>query len=103
MTEPTSTDSTMASPGVRIECQSDVLVMTLNNPAAGNEITGAMFDAMSAVLAREALAPRARVLHIRAEGNVFCRGRERAGRDEATVRAEVERLIAFKRAVMASP
>jgi len=78
----------MASPGVRIECQSDVLVMTLNNPAAGNEITGAMFDAMSAVLAREALAPRARVLHIRAEGNVFCRGRERAG---ACIRYQRER------------
>jgi methylglutaconyl-CoA hydratase len=34
---------------------------------------------------------------------VFCLGRERGGRDEAAVRAEVARLIELKRAVMASP
>src|SRR5678815_3236672 len=52
---------------------------------------------------RQAAAPRARVLHIRAEGEAFCLGRERAGRDEAAIRAEVTRLIALKRAVMTSP
>src|SRR5262249_57962906 len=67
------------------------------------EITGAMCEAMVEALRREATQPRARVLRIRAEGEVFCLGRERAGRDEAAIRAEVTRLIALKRAVMTSP
>jgi enoyl-CoA hydratase/carnithine racemase len=92
-----------SAPGVRIEHGGDVLVMTLDNPAAGNEVTGAMFDAMLAALRAEAATPRARVLRIRAEGEVFCLGRERAGRDEATIRAEVTRLIALKQAVIESP
>jgi methylglutaconyl-CoA hydratase len=95
--------TTNSSPGVRIEHGGDVLVMTLDNAAAGNEITGAMFDAMLAALRAEAAAPRARVLRIRAEGEAFCLGRERAGRDEASIRAEVARLIELKRAVMVSP
>jgi enoyl-CoA hydratase/carnithine racemase len=98
MSGPAST----TSPGVRIEHQGDVLVMTLHNPPR-NEITGAMFDAMLDALGREAAQPRARVLRIRAEGEVFCLGRERAGRDEPAIRAEVTRLIALKRAVMTSP
>lgn len=95
--------TTASSPGVRIERDGDVLVMTLDNPAAGNEVTGAMFDAMLEVLRAEAAGPRARVLRIRAEGEAFCLGRERAGRDEASIRAEVTRLIALKHAVMESP
>ena len=94
---------TIPSPGVRIEHEGDVLVMTLDNPAAGNEITGPMFDAMLAALRAEADGPRARVLRIRAEGDAFCLGRERAGRDEAAIRHEVARLITLKRAVMTSP
>jgi enoyl-CoA hydratase/carnithine racemase len=93
----------MSASGVRIERDGDVLVMTLDNPAAGNEITGAMFDAMLEALRAEAASPRARVLRIRAEGEAFCLGRERAGRDEASIRAEVTRLIALKHAVMKSP
>ena len=89
-------------PGLRIEHRGDVLVMTIDSPPR-NEITGAMFDAMLEALGREAAQPRARVLHIRAEGAVFCLGRERAGRDEAAIRAEVTRLIAAKRAVIDSP
>jgi enoyl-CoA hydratase/carnithine racemase len=95
--------TTASSPGVRIERDGEVLVMTLDNPAAGNEITGAMFDAMLEALRAEAAGPRARVLRIRAEGEAFCLGRERAGRDEASIRAEVARLIALKQAVMESP
>jgi enoyl-CoA hydratase/carnithine racemase len=102
MSEPASTTSHGSAPGIRIEHQGDVLVMTINHPAR-NEITGAMFEAMLEALGREAVQPRARVLRIRAEGEVFCLGRERAGRDEAAVRAEVTRLIALKRAVMTSP
>lgn len=92
-----------SSSGVRIERAGDVLRMTLDNAAAGNAITGVMFDAMLAALTAEAARPAARVLHVRAEGDVFCMGRERAGRDEATIRAEVARLIAVKDAVRKSP
>jgi enoyl-CoA hydratase/carnithine racemase len=103
MTGAATTNPTISPPGVRIEYQGDVLVITLDNAAAGNEITGAMFDAMLAALGREAAEPRARVLRIRAEGEAFCLGRERAGRDESAIRAEVARLIALKHAVMVSP
>jgi methylglutaconyl-CoA hydratase len=102
MTGAASTTRHGSPPGLRIEHTGDVLVMTIDNPAR-NEITGAMFDAMLEALGREAAQPRARVLHIRAEGEVFCLGRERAGRDEAAIRAEVARLIAVKRAVIDSP
>jgi methylglutaconyl-CoA hydratase len=89
-------------PGVRIEHRGDVLWMTLDNPPR-NEVTGAMFDAMLETLGCEAAAPVARVLRVRAAGSTFCLGRERGGRDEVAIRAEVERLIALKRAVMTSP
>ena len=102
MSGPASTTSHGPAPGIRIEHAGDVLGMTIGNPPR-NEITGAMFEAMLDALGREAAAPRARVLHIRAEGEAFCLGRERAGRDEAAIRAEVTRLIALKRAVMTSP
>lgn len=109
MKQGTVTSATIASPEVRIVRENDVLVMTLDNTRAGNEITGAMFDAMLGALAVEATEaddparPRARVLRIRAEGDVFCLGRERAGRDEAAIRTEIARLIELKRAVMTSP
>lgn len=102
MSGPASTTSQGPTSGVRIEHAGDVLVMTIGNPPR-NEITGAMFEAMLDALARERDQPRARVLRIRAEGEVFCLGRERAGRDEPAIRAEVTRLIALKRAVMTSP
>jgi enoyl-CoA hydratase/carnithine racemase len=102
MSGPASTTGPGSPPGLRIDHGGDALVMTIDNPAR-NEITGAMFDAMLDALGREAAQPRARVLRIRAEGEAFCLGRERAGRDEAAIRAEVTRLIALKRAVMTSP
>lgn len=81
----------------------DVLTFTLDNPNHGNEVTGAMFDAMLAELRAEAGNPVARVLRIRARGKVFCTGRERAGRDAESIRAEAARLVEFKRAVRTSP
>jgi len=36
---------------------------------------------------------------MRARGKVFCTGRERAGRDEASIRHEAGRIIEFKRAL----
>ncbi|MFM0061404.1 enoyl-CoA hydratase/isomerase family protein [Paraburkholderia phytofirmans] len=82
---------------VLIERAGDVLSFTLNRPEAGNEISGPMFDAMAAALRSEAAEPSARVLRIRASGDTFCTGRERAGRDTVSIRAEVARLIELKR------
>lgn len=86
-----------------IERGGDVLTFTLNNPSHGNEVSVAMFDAMLAELRAESPAPRVRVLRIRARGKVFCTGRERAGRDAASIRSEVVRLIEFKQALRTSP
>ena len=89
--------------GVVIQRAPDVLTFTLDNPNHGNEVTGAMFDAMLAELHAEAANPVARVLRIRARGKVFCTGRERAGRDAESIRTEAARLGDFKRAVRTSP
>jgi methylglutaconyl-CoA hydratase len=94
--------NTSPTPLVEIHRSSNVLTFTLNNPDHGNEVTGPMFDAMLAELRSESPQPRARVLRIRANGKVFCTGRERAARDEQSVRAEVSRLIDFKRLVRTS-
>lgn len=101
MTNPlTSHDSGNTSTNlVEIQRTGEVLTFTLNNPDRGNEVTGTMFDAMLAELRSEITHPRARVLRIRARGGAFCTGRERAGRDADSVRAEGARLIEFKRVV----
>jgi enoyl-CoA hydratase/carnithine racemase len=96
------TPSAFSTPLVEIHRSPDVLTFTLNNPDHGNEVTGPMFDAMLAELRSESPQPRARVLRIRANGKVFCTGRERAARDADSVRAEVARLIDFKRLVRTS-
>jgi methylglutaconyl-CoA hydratase len=86
-----------------IERTGDVLTFTLDNPARGNQFSGSMFDAMLAELQREASRPAARVLRIRARGNVFCTGRERAGRDAEAIRSEAARIIEVKRWLRTSP
>jgi enoyl-CoA hydratase/carnithine racemase len=96
------TPSAFSTPLVEIHRSPDVLTFTLNNPDHGNEVTGPMFDAMLAELRSESPQPRARVLRIRANEKVFCTGRERAARDADSVRAEVARLIDFKRLVRTS-
>ena len=58
-----------------------------------------MLDAMLNALRSEATNPSARVLVIRANGDVFCTGRERAGRDVASIRQESARILEFKRAL----
>jgi methylglutaconyl-CoA hydratase len=95
-------NATLPQP-VLIDRAGAVLSFTLNNPEAGNEVTGPMFDAMIAALRSEAALPSARVLRIRARGDVFCTGRERAGRDAVSIHAEVSRLIELKRLLRASP
>jgi methylglutaconyl-CoA hydratase len=87
------------SNGVLIDRTADVLTFTLDNSSHGNEVTGAMFDAMLAELRKEASRPRARVLRIRAHGNAFCTGRERAGRTPAAIRRESARIVKFKAAL----
>jgi methylglutaconyl-CoA hydratase len=88
---------------VEIQRAGEVLSFTLNNPERGNEVTGAMFDAMLGELRAEADQPRARVLRIRARGPAFCRGRERTARDAQSIRAEAARIIEFKRVVRTCP
>ena len=85
--------------GLKIERAGDVLSFALNNPAEGNRVTAAMLDAMLNALRSEATNPSARVLVIRANGDVFCTGRERAGRDVASIRQESARILEFKRAL----
>jgi methylglutaconyl-CoA hydratase len=89
--------------GMVIERTGDVLTFTLDNAEHGNKVTGPMFDAMLADLRAEASRPSARVLRIRARGNVFCTGRERAGRDVEAIRHESARIIELKHALRASP
>jgi methylglutaconyl-CoA hydratase len=84
---------------VRIVESAGVLSFTLDNPTAGNEISGAMFADMLEALNRQSATPTARVLRIRANGPAFCTGRERAGTDAASMRAEIARLIATKKAL----
>jgi len=87
---------------VVIDRSGEVLTFTLNNAEAGNEVTAPMFDAMIAALRSEATVPTARVLRIRARGDVFCTGRERAGTDAVSIHREVSRLIELKRLLRAS-
>jgi methylglutaconyl-CoA hydratase len=98
-----SLSKTSAQAGVIIERAGEVLTFTLDNAEHGNEVTCAMFDAMLAELRAETRKPIARVMRIRARGKVFCTGRERAGRDVATIRHESARLIELKRALKTSP
>jgi hypothetical protein len=51
---------TSAQAGVTIERAGEVLMFTLDNVEHGNEVTGAMFDAMLAELRAEARKPIAR-------------------------------------------
>lgn len=92
------------SPGIGVVIQRipDVLTFTLDNLNHGNQVTGAMLDAMLAELRLEGSTPVARVLRIRARGKVFCTGRERAGRDVAAIRKESERLVEFQHALRTS-
>jgi enoyl-CoA hydratase/carnithine racemase len=99
--EPNSPSSNVA--GLIIERIGDVLTFTLNDPDHGNQVTGRMFDAMLGELQRQKSDAAARVLRIRARGKVFCTGRERAGRDPATIRSEAARIIAVKRLLRTSP
>lgn len=86
-----------------IERLSDVLTFPLDNLSHGNEVTGALSDAMLAELRSEAANPVARFLRVRAHGKVFCTGPERTGRDGESIRSEAARLIEFKHALSSSP
>jgi methylglutaconyl-CoA hydratase len=88
---------------LKIDRAGDVLSFTLDNPAEGNRVTGAMLDAILNVLRSEAINPSARVLVIRARGDVFCTGRERAGRDVASIHQESARILEFKHALRTTP
>jgi methylglutaconyl-CoA hydratase len=101
--KPIVTSGPRSGKGVVIDRADSVLTFTFDNSSHGNEVTGAMFEAMLAELRKEASHPRARVLRIRARGDVFCTGRERAGRTPATIRREASRILKFKAALRSSP
>ena len=101
--KPNVASSLSTSSGVVIDRSNDVLSFTLDNSTHGNEVTGAMFDAMLAELHKEFSKPRARVLLLRARGDVFCTGRERTGRTPATIRREAARILKFKAALRSTP
>ena len=101
--KPVDSSPTSAVAGMTIERSGDILTFTLDNAASRNEVTGTMFDAMLVELRSEASRPSARVLRIRARGEVFCTGRERAGRDVEGIRHESARIIELKRLLRASP
>jgi methylglutaconyl-CoA hydratase len=100
--KPIVSSTSATGTGILIDRIPDVLTFTLDNPSHGNEVTGTMFDAMLAELRNEVSNPRARVLRIRACGNVFCTGRERAGRTPAAIRRELSRILKFKAALRPS-
>jgi enoyl-CoA hydratase/carnithine racemase len=89
-----------------IERAGEAMTFRLDNVEDGNRIFGpmfdAMFDAMLAELKQQASAPSARVLRIRARGKVFCTGRERKGRDVATLHDKAARIIEVKRLLRTS-
>src|SRR5258707_5490864 len=101
--KPSVPSSPSAGKEVVIDRTADVLTFTLDNSSHGNEVTGVMFVAMLAELREEASKPRARVLRIRARGNVFCTGRERAGRTPAAIRRESARILKVKTAFPVHP
>jgi methylglutaconyl-CoA hydratase len=80
-----------------IEHSEQVVTFTLTGAEHGNRVTGAMFDAMLAELKAQAATPSARVLRIRARGEVFCSGRERKGRDADSLHHEAARIVEVKR------
>jgi enoyl-CoA hydratase/carnithine racemase len=101
--KPRVASSPTTGKGVAIDHTADALTFTLDNSSHGNEVTGVMFDAMLAELRKEASKSRARVLRIRARGNAFCMGRERAGRTPAAIRRESARILEFKAALRSTP
>jgi methylglutaconyl-CoA hydratase len=101
--KPSAASSATLGNGVVIARTGDVLTFTLDNSSHGNEVTGAMFDAMLAELRKEKSIPRARVLRIRAHGDVFCTGRERSGQTSAALRRESARILKFKAALRSTP
>jgi methylglutaconyl-CoA hydratase len=101
-TDKTSTSSVSNVSGLEIERTGPVVTFILNNVENGNQVTGAMFDAMLAELNAQASDPSAVVLRIRARGQVFCKGRERKARDVVSMRHEAARIIEVKRLLRTS-
>ncbi|HEY5340488.1 MAG TPA: enoyl-CoA hydratase-related protein [Candidatus Aquilonibacter sp.] len=72
-------DSPLSSAGrVIVDERDGVLTVTLDRPDHGNEITASMFATLAETLHAQAENPTASVLVLRANGNAFCTGRERA-------------------------
>jgi methylglutaconyl-CoA hydratase len=89
-----------AAEGLRIETADGVATATLAR-APANLLTGAICRALTDLLLRP--PPELHVLRLRAEGAVFCLGRERVAEDVGSLRDEVEALVALNLALRDSP
>ncbi|HSK23321.1 MAG TPA: enoyl-CoA hydratase/isomerase family protein [Egicoccus sp.] len=86
--------------GMRIETADGVATATLAR-APENLLTGAICRALTELLLRP--PPQLHVLRLRAEGRVFCLGRERVAEDVGSLRDEVQALVALNLALRDSP
>lgn len=88
---------------VLISRDGSILEFVLNNTDAGNTITTSMFDTMLETMNMQFQKPSARLLRIRANGTVFCLGRERSAKGLMETHVEAERLVTFKRLLRKLP
>lgn len=79
-----------APEGLRIETTNGVATATLDRPP-GNLLTGAICRTLTDLLLHP--PPELHVLRLRAEGPVFCLGRERVAEDVRSLRDEVDALV----------
>jgi len=86
--------------GLVIDAQGPVLSATLAAPN-GNQVSPAMADALIEVLTTP--PADAHILVLRAVGDAFCLGRDRAATDPGSLAVEVARLVRLNEALAASP
>jgi methylglutaconyl-CoA hydratase len=89
----------MTAPGLAVNADGAVLTVRLERPP-GNLLTTAMCQELTALLRDP--PDGAHVLHLTAEGESFCLGRDRAAGDPDGLRAEVGALVALNRALDAT-
>lgn len=92
----------MQDAGLRLETRDHTLVATI---AVGGEnlVSGAMMDALIAAIEDAAREPATRFVRIRAEGDVFCLGREPAGTRPEDVRGLAARIVRVNETLRTTP
>jgi 2-(1,2-epoxy-1,2-dihydrophenyl)acetyl-CoA isomerase len=64
---------------VRLECDGDIAVITLDNPTRRNALSRDMQTGLRALVAQVAATPQIRAVLLTASGNAFCAGADLAG------------------------